>query len=277
MSQNYELPGLDGKVALITGAAHGMGRSHAVELARCGVDTILVDLESDPPNARYPMGNAAELEETARMVEAEGRRAHVAVADVRDFAALEAAVAAGVMKLGRLDIVVANAGVVVQEQDVAGWEVSEERWDFVVDIDLKGVWHTVKASAPWLVEAGNGGSIVLVSSTAGLKGMVEIPDYAAAKHGVVGLMKTFAQELAGAEVRVNAVHPGGVMTPMTTNEMMTSKLEASPELQSHFAGILPVEVMDPVDISNAVLFLASDAARYVTGISLPVDAGYAVK
>ena len=235
--------------------------------------TIGQDIDEVP----YGMATPEELKETAALVEAEGRRAHTALADVRDLAALESAVAAGVTELGRLDLVVANAGVVVQEHDVTGWEMSEARFRTVLDVNLIGAWNTLKATVPSLLERGEGGSIVLVSSTAGLRGMVDIPDYAASKHGVVGLMRTFAQELAPHRIRVNTVHPTGVVTPMTESEMMTSKFAASPALMEHFANLLPVEALQPTDLSDAVLWLTSDAAKYITGVTLPVDAGYTAK
>jgi SDR family mycofactocin-dependent oxidoreductase len=277
MSEAFQLPGLEGKVAFVTGAGHGMGRSHAVRMAQSGVDSILVDVGRDIDEVPYAMATAAELEETVTLVEAEGARAHAALADVRDLTALQDAVAAGVERFGGVDIVVANAGVVVQEQGVSGWEVSEARFRAVVEVNLFGVWNTLKATVPALLERGGGGSIVLVSSTAGLKGMIDIPDYAASKHGVVGLMRTFAQELAPHRIRVNTVHPTGVATPMTESEMMTSKFAASPALMENFANLLPVDALQPTDLSDAVLWLASDAAQYITGVTLPVDAGYTAK
>jgi SDR family mycofactocin-dependent oxidoreductase len=277
LDDTFRLPGLGGKVALVTGAGRGQGRSHAVRFAQCGVDCIVLDICADVEGVPYPMASPEDLAETVRLVEAEDRRAYAITADVRDFDAVKAGVDAGVAVLGGLDIVVANAGNTVQERDVPGWEVSDVRYRAVVGTNLDGVWNTIKATAPVLVASNTGGAMILISSTAGLKGMAEIPDYAAAKHGVVGLMRTFAQELAPHSIRVNTIHPTGVVTPLTDSEMMRAKFDASPTLKSHFANLLPIERLRPTDISDAVLWLASDAARYVTGVALPVDAGYTTR
>ncbi len=268
---------LDNKVALITGAARGQGRSHAVRFAGEGADIIAVDICQDVEAVPYSMATPEDLSETIRLVESLDRRIVAGVADVRDFAALDAAVSVGVAELGRLDIVVANAGVVVQELDVPGWEMSEQRWSTLIDINLTGVWHTLKAAIPAMIAGQRGGSIVITSSTAGIKGMVNISDYAASKHGVVGLMRTFAQELAPHNIRVNTVHPTGVATPMVQNEMMESVIAASPELATNFANLLDVDSPQASDISDAMLWLVSDAARYVTAVALPIDAGFTQK
>jgi SDR family mycofactocin-dependent oxidoreductase len=272
-----EVHGLDGKVALITGAARGQGRAHAVRLARSGVDLIVTDICAEVAEVPYPMATRADLEETVRLVEAEGRRAYAAVADVRDFAQLQAAVEAGVEELGRLDIVIANAGIVIQELDVPGWEMSEARWNALIDTNLTGVWHTLKAGVPRMIEGGRGGSAVIICSTTGIKGMVNMADYAASKHGIVGVMRSFAQELAPHKIRVNTIHPTGVATPMVENEMMETVIAGSPELAANFKNLLDVDLLQPDDISDAVLWLVSDAAKYVTAAQLVVDAGFTQK
>jgi SDR family mycofactocin-dependent oxidoreductase len=276
---------VDGKVAFITGAARGQGRSHALRLAQEGADIIAVDIAEEIESVKriYPGASEADLAETVKQVEALDRRIVARKADVRDYDALKAAFDEGVAELGRVDIVSANAGIFIfgeQAQDV-----SEQDWDDVIDINLKGVWHTVKAVVPTMIEQGTGGSIILTSSTAGIKGTPNVSQYTASKHGVVGLMKTFALELAPHSIRVNSVHPTGVATNMILNDA-TFKLfkpgadhvtqeEAAEVFQTTNA--LPIPWVQPVDISNAVLFLASDEARYITGVQLPVDAGYTIK
>jgi SDR family mycofactocin-dependent oxidoreductase len=276
---------VEGKVAFITGAARGQGRSHAIRLAEEGADIIAVDIAEEIESVRriYPGATEADLAETVKQVEALDRRIVARKADVRDFDVLKAAFDEGVAELGHVDIVSANAGIFIfgeQSQDV-----SERDWDDVIDINLKGVWHTVKAVVPTMIGQGTGGSIILTSSTAGIKGTPNVSQYTASKHGVVGLMKTFALELAPHSIRVNSVHPTGVATDMILNEA-TFKLfkpDAETVTQEEAAEIftttnaLPIPWVEPVDISNAVLFLASDEARYVTGVQLPVDAGYTIK
>jgi SDR family mycofactocin-dependent oxidoreductase len=276
---------VEGKVAFITGAARGQGRSHALRLAQEGADIIAVDIAEEIESVKrfYPGASEADLAETVKQVEALDRRIVARKADVRDYAALKAAFDEGVAELGRVDIVSANAGIFIfgeQSQDV-----SEQDWDDVIDINLKGVWHTVKAVVPTMIEQGTGGSIILTSSTAGIKGTPNVSQYTASKHGVVGLMKTFALELAPHNIRVNSVHPTGVATNMILNQatfqlFMPGQGEVSQEQAAEvFAttNALPVPWVEPVDISNAVLFLASDEARYITGVQLPVDAGYTIK
>ncbi len=276
---------VEGKVAFITGAARGQGRSHAVRLAQEGADIIAVDLcESVPSVERfYPGATPEDLAQTVEAVEALDRRIVASQADVRDYDALEAAFQEGVAQLGRVDIVSANAGIFIfgdQSQDV-----SETDWDDVVDINQKGVWHTCKAVIPHLIEQGSGGSIVLTSSTAGLKGTPNVLPYTAAKHAVVGIMRTLALELAPHSIRVNTIHPTGVATDMILNEAAFSlflpdethptREQAAEAFQTTNA--LPVPWVEPIDISNALLFLASDESRYVTGLELKVDAGYTIK
>ena len=271
---------VEGKVAFVTGAARGQGRSHALRLAQEGADIIAVDIAEDIESVKrfYHGATEADLAETVRQVEELDRRIVATKTDVRDYPALKGALDDGVAQLGRLDIVAANAGIFIFGDKTD--EVTERDWDDVIDVNLTGVWHTVKAAIPHL-RAKGGGSIVITSSSAGLKGYANIAPYVASKHAVVGLMRTLANELAPDMIRVNSVHPTSVATDMILNEA-TYKLFA-PEIehptQEQAAEIfqamnaLPIPWVEPVDISNAVLWLASDEARYVTGVTLPVDAG----
>ena len=274
---------LDGKVAFITGAARGQGRSHAVRLAQEGADIIAVDIAGPVPSIQmYPPATEEDLAETVRQVEKLDRRIVATQADVRDTVALRAAVDDGVAQLGRLDIVLANAGVF---ELAPALELSDDAWREMIDINLTGVWNTCKVTLPHLVEGGRGGSIVITSSTAGLKGTPNTIHYTAAKHGVIGVMRTLANEFGKQAIRVNTVHPTGVDTVMIQN-LKTWGLftpddpEPSREKFTELFETLhplPVSYVDPVDISNAILFLVSDEARYITGVTLPVDAGYTIR
>lgn len=276
---------VEGKVAFITGAARGQGRSHAVRLAQEGADIIAVDLCAQPSSTRdiYPGATRADLDQTVKEIEALDRRIVATVADVRDAGAVKAALEEGVTQLGRVDSVVANAGIFAFGRPAH--EVSEEEWQEVLDTNLTGVWQTCKAAIPHLIEQGAGGSIIITSSTAGLKGTPYVAAYTASKHAVVGLMRTLALELAPHRVRVNTVHPTGVATDMILNEptwrlfMPDVEHPTKEAAAERFAmtNALPVPWVEPVDISNAVLFLASDEARYVTGTELKVDAGYTTR
>jgi SDR family mycofactocin-dependent oxidoreductase len=276
---------VEGKVAFITGAARGQGRSHAVRLAEEGADIIAVDIAEDIESVRrfYPGATEADLAETVKEVEALDRRIVATKADVRDYDALKAALDAGVAQLGRLDIVSANAGIFIFGDQTH--LVTEGDWRDVIDINLTGVWHTAKAAIPHLIEQGTGGSIIVTSSAAGLKGTPNVAQYTASKHAVVGLMRTLALELAPHSIRVNSVHPTGVDTIMiqneATRELFLPDVENPTREQAAEAfmatNALPVPWVEPRDISNAVLFLASDEARYITGVTLPVDAGYTIK
>jgi len=268
---------LSGKVAFITGAARGQGRSHAVRLAGEGADIIGVDLCAQIKSVKYPMPDKQDLAETVAQVEALDRRMVATVADVRDAAAVREALARGVAELGGVDIVVANAGIfgLSADQDVDHDEVFRD----AIDVNLTGVWNTVRAAAPTMIEQARGGSIVITSSGSGLSGRGgdgsgAWSGYTAAKHGVVGLMRSFSHWLAPHIIRVNTVHPSGVKTPMGWNEIMPAVMQDRPELFTAMANLLPVPILEPTDISNAVLWLASDEARYVTGVTLPVDAGF---
>jgi len=259
-----------GKVALVTGAARGQGRSHALRLAAEGADIVAVDVCAPIDHLDYALATTEDLATTARLVEESGARVVTAAVDVRDAAALAGAVAEGAAALGGLDIAVANAGVCsIQRWD----EVTPELWDTVIGINLTGVWNTCTAAIPHLLERG-GGSMVLISSTAGLKGQPFLTPYVASKHGLVGIMRSLANELASRHVRVNSLHPTGVDTPMLMGMTgLTERIEASPDVGSLFLNSLPVDLVRAEDISNAVLFLASDEARYVTGLTMTVDAG----
>jgi NAD(P)-dependent dehydrogenase (short-subunit alcohol dehydrogenase family) len=206
-----------------------------------------------------------------RLVEDLDRRIVAREADVRDLAGVQAVVDEGVSQFGRLDVVSANAGIAGFAENA--WSLTEDQWEEMIAVNLSGVWRTVKAAVPKMIEAGNGGSIVLTSSTAGVKGMAGATHYVTAKHGVVGLMRALANELAPHMIRVNTVHPTGVNTPMIHNEFMDQVL-SDPEAGSLLQNALPVAEVEPVDISNAIVWLSSDEARYVTGVMLPVDAGF---
>ncbi|MFF0148442.1 SDR family mycofactocin-dependent oxidoreductase [Amycolatopsis sulphurea] len=270
---------LEGKVAFITGAARGQGRSHAVRLAREGADIIALDWLTDLGTVDYPMARQSDMDETVRLVQATGRRIHPEQADVRDFPALSAAYRAGVAALGPVDIVLGNAAVCMlgtKEVDPV------QSFNDMIGVNLVGVWNTVYVAAQDMVDRGAGGAIVLTSSTQGLSGRGGdanggVHGYAAAKHGVVGLMRSFANWLSPHGIRVNTVHPTGVATPMVENEVIGRYLEENPQAASMAANLMPVGLVEPVDISNAILYLVSDDGRYVTGVTLPVDAGFTVK
>ncbi|OMQ15423.1 3-ketoacyl-ACP reductase [Modestobacter sp. VKM Ac-2676] len=271
---------LEGKVAFITGAARGQGRSHAVRLAQEGADIIAVDHLQDMASVGYPQATQDDMDETVRQVEALDRRIVATRADVRDTAALGAAVDEGVAQLGRLDIVLANAGIA---SFAPVEELTDEMWEEMIGVNLTGVFKTVRAAVPHIRAGGRGGAIVLTSSTAGIKGLANLAHYVAAKHGVVGMMKTLANELAPDMIRVNSVHPTSVDTDMIHNpetyglfrpdkpKSEVTREEAAESFRTMNA--LPVEWVEPVDISNAILFLVSDDGRYVTGVQLPIDAG----
>lgn len=269
---------VQGKVAFITGAARGQGRAHAVRLAQEGAEIVAVDLCSDVATVPYDGATEADLEQTVKEVEALDRRIVAQQADVRDLSSLQAAVDAGLSQFGHLDIVCANAGI---GSFAPALDMTEDMWQDVVDINLTGVWKTVKATAPSMVERGQGGSIILTSSIAGLIAFPHLAHYTAAKHGVTGLMRTLAAELAPHSIRVNSVHPTTVDTPMVANEaiwgLFLGGVQGATREQAA-AGMtalnaMPVPWVEAVDISNAVLYLASDEARYVTGTTMVIDAG----
>lgn len=253
-----------------------------MRLAAEGADIIALDICRQIESVPYPLSSPEDLEETARQVKELGQNVVSREVDVRDGEALISAVNDGVAQLGRLDIVIANAGVLSVG---ASFELSEQAWSQVIDINLSGVWRTTKAAVPHLIAGGNGGSIVITSSIAGLIGQPGIGHYVAAKHGLVGLMKTLALELAPLSIRVNCIHPTNVDTGMIMNEatyrvFLPDDPHPTREKFAVPAGemnALPVPWIEPADVSNAVVFLASDEARYITGISLPIDAGAVIK
>lgn len=273
---------VEGKVALITGAARGQGRSHALRLAEEGADIVALDICRPIESTSYSLATSDDLRETVDKVKAYGRRAIACEVDVRDFAGVTAAVDAAVDELGRLDIVCVNHGIFALGK---ASELDVERWHEMIDINLTGVWHTCRATAPHLIAAGRGGSIILTSSTAGLKGIANAAHYTAAKHGVVGLMRAMANELAPHYIRVNTIHTTTVPTPMVRNESAYRLFRpdlADPTFDDAIVTFIshnniPVPWVEEIDVSNAVLFLASDESRYITGVTLPVDAGQLVK
>ena len=274
---------VEGKVAFITGAGRGQGRSHAVRLAQEGADIIAIDICHDVEGA-LPMSTPEDLAETVKLVEAQDRRIVATQADVRNLDELTEAVDAGVEELGRLDIVLANAGIA--SMGGPAQEMAEDNWKHTIDINLTGLWHTARAAIPHLIAGGEGGAIVLTSSVGGMHAMPNMSHYVTAKHGVVGLMRSLAVELGQHRIRVNSVLPTNVNTPMFMNEgtfkMFRPDLEnPGPEdvaaVAAPFMHVLPVGWVEPEDISNAILFLVSDEARYITGVTLPVDAGALIK
>jgi SDR family mycofactocin-dependent oxidoreductase len=272
----------EGKVAFITGAARGQGRSHAVRFAEEGADIIALDLCDQIASVAYPMPTREDLDETVNLVEKTGRRIVAEQGDVRDFERVKTVVAQGVAELGRLDFVLANAGILPA--------VGEERHELAayldsVDVLLNGVYYTVEAALPALVDHGDGGAIVITSSTAGLISLCPtfssrshgLAGYHAAKHGVVGLMRYYATSLAEKNIRVNTVHPTGVATPMIVNEPFAQLMAEHPEGASALQAPLPVELVEAADVSEAMVYLCGRSGRYITGITLPVDGGITVK
>jgi (+)-trans-carveol dehydrogenase len=270
---------LDGRVALVTGGARGQGRSHAVRLAEEGADIIAVDICDQVDTVRFEMATPADLAETVQSVEDLDRRIVSEICDVRDGAALEQVVARGVAELGRLDIVVANAGISGMHTLA---DAADEEWSNVIAINLTGVWNTLKAAVPAILTGERGGSIILTGSFASSHGLPNLAPYTAAKHGVVGLMRSLASELGPRYVRVNVVSPGNVGTKMLLNEEIYKVFRPDldepsfADVQDIFVGLpaIPIPYVEPIDVSNAVVFLASDEARYITGIDLPVGAGW---
>ncbi len=273
---------VEGKVAFITGAARGQGRSHAVRLAEEGADIIAVDICRSLPTVPFEGATPEDLRHTAKLVEELDRRIVVREADVRDLGQLQEAVQEGLSELGHIDIVCCNAGI---GSVAPALEMDEEMWQETIDVNLTGVWKTIRAAVPPMVERRQGGSIIITSSVAGLFGFTNLANYSSAKHGVVGLMRVLAQELAPYMIRVNTVNPTTVNTPMIMNDAFSRLIRPDltnpqPEdMGAAFMGLnsLPIPWVEPVDISNAVLWLASDEARYVTGVTLPIDCGFCVK
>jgi SDR family mycofactocin-dependent oxidoreductase len=264
---------LNGRVALITGAARSQGRSHAIRLAEEGADIIALDICRQIDFVPYPMATENDLAETVKAVESLGRRIVAAVADVRDAAGLQAAIDRGVGELGRLDIVSANAAITsVQKYS----DVTAEIWNTTLDVNLTGVWNTCAAAIPHLINTG-GGSITITGSSAGVRALPFYLPYVAAKHALVGLARTLALELADQNIRVNLIHPTGVDTPQAHSKVMPGLLDERPDLRPLFMNTLPVTHIQPADVSSALLYLSSDDARYVTGTCLMVDAGSTIR
>lgn len=273
--------GLTGKVAFITGAARGQGRAHAVRLASLGADILAVDICADIDSMDYPNATVADLEETARLVEAEGRKIVALRSDVRDMDGLQRSFDEGMASLGRVDIVLANAGIV---RLGPGGDPARV-WNDIIATNLTGVFNTVSVALPKLRESGPGGNIVITSSTAGLRPSPGQDTggqaYTAAKTGLVGLMKQLAVTLAPEGIRVNSVHPTGVKSGMTMNEamagLMAQAASGGDNTISAMQNALPVEILEPEDIADAVAFLVSDQAKWITGVALPVDAGFCIR
>lgn len=272
-----------GKVAFVTGAARGQGRSHALRLAEQGADLILLDAVAPIATVDYAMPSAEDFEAVVDEARKLGARVVYDAADVRDLESMEKVVAAGLAELGRLDIVVANAGILGAAAPT--WMLTEEQWHSVVDVNLNGVWNTVRASVGSMIEAGNGGSVILISSIAGLRGVPNVSHYVTAKHGLVGLAGSLANEVAQYAIRVNTVHPTNVLTPMIDNpasaKLFRPDLDA-PTLQDGVAtlsgiNLMPVPYIEARDVTAAVLWLASEESRYVTGAAIPIDAGMLAK
>jgi SDR family mycofactocin-dependent oxidoreductase len=273
---------MEGKVALVTGAARGQGRSHAVRLAQEGAWIVASDICAEVGSTHYSLATSEDLEQTRRLVEDEGGKILTVGADVRKLSQVEAAVAAGLAEFGHIDVVCANAGIGSLGR---AWELSEKQWHDMIDVNLTGAWNTVRATIPHMIQAGRGGSIIFTNSVAGTLGRPNMAHYAASKHGLVGLMRSLANELAPYFIRVNSIHPGNVDTDMVQN--VTGRRLLLPDVENpsreEFAAaatelsLMPVPWVESIDISNAVLWLASDEARYVTGVTLAVDAGAAVK
>jgi (+)-trans-carveol dehydrogenase len=274
---------LEGKVAFVTGAARGQGRSHAERLAADGADIVAVDICADTDTVPYPLGTADELAETASLVEQTGRRCVTATADVRSLEQLGAAVDLAKEAFGQIEILVANAGI--WSSSTESWTLDEDTWQTMIDVNLTGQWKTAKAVVPTMVEQGTGGAITITSSSIGLKATAGNVHYTTAKHGVIGLVRTLAHELAPHDIRVNAVCPTAVRSMMITNDSLYSLFR--PDLESPSLSdaeppladlnMLDVSLIEPADVSAAISWLVSDDARYVTGIALPVDAGSTAK
>jgi SDR family mycofactocin-dependent oxidoreductase len=273
---------LDSKVAFITGIARGQGRSHALTLAREGADIIGLDLCEKLDSTVYPGSTLADLQETVRLVEEAGGRIVAEVADVRDLSQVEKVFQLGIEKFGHVDFVVANAGIFASGKF---WEIEADAWREMLDINLTGVWNTVRTAAPSMIARNQGGSIVITGSTESLKGMANTASYSAAKHGVTGLMRTMANELGEYGIRVNTVNPTCVDTNMIQNEGVYRLFQPQAETPTResvagsFAAtnVIPVPWIEPADVSQSILWLLSDASRYITGAALPVDAGFTIK
>ncbi|MEE6165091.1 MULTISPECIES: mycofactocin-coupled SDR family oxidoreductase [unclassified Mycolicibacterium] len=273
---------LDGQVAFITGIARGQGRSHALTLAREGADIIGLDLCAKPSTTAYDGATQEDLQETIRLVKETGRQIVAEVADTRDYEQVDAVFKRGIEQFGRVDIVLPNAGIC---SGAKTWEITPDAWREMVEINLNGVFHTVKAAIPTMIAAGRGGSIVFTGSTEAIKGAENISSYVASKHGVTGLMTSLARELGQYNIRVNSVNPTCVDTHMINNDFVYGLFRPDLDKPTRedvidtFAGthILPVPWIQPQDVSNAILYLVTEPGRYITATPLVIDAGFIVK
>jgi (+)-trans-carveol dehydrogenase len=266
---------LEGKVAFITGAARGQGRAHAVTMAREGADIAVVDICRDLPYPRYSLATYEDLEKTVRQVEALGRKALGIMTDVSNAHDMEEAVQKTIEGFGHIDILVCNAGIA----DMAlTWDITEEWWDMMLDVNLKGYWLAVKYVVPHMLARNTGGRIIMTSSVAGLRGEPGMAHYCASKWGVIGLAKSLAHELAQHNITVNTLHPTGVNTDIITGMAKAANMEKEALVDFIFLGhAMPVKLIEAEDVANAALWLASDEARYITGQTMMIDAGRMLK
>jgi SDR family mycofactocin-dependent oxidoreductase len=260
----------EGKVALITGAARGQGRAEALRLAEEGADIIAIDICEPVPTVDYPGSQPSDLAETERLVLELGRRILTFQVDTRDMDALQEAVDDALAEMGRLDVVVANAGICSYG---LLWELTEEQFRNVIDINVVGTWHTLKATVPYLIQQGSGGSIIVTSSVGGIRGMPWLGHYVASKHAVSGMAKTLANELGQHNIRVMVLVPNAVNTPMGVDPTLLTSVEADPALGSIFMNALPATLTEPENVAAAVAFIASDDGRYMTGSEVIIDLG----
>ncbi|MGV0743327.1 mycofactocin-coupled SDR family oxidoreductase [Mycolicibacterium sp. XJ870] len=270
-------PGLDGRVAFITGAARGLGRAYALALASAGADILAVDICAEFESTDYPGSTPDDLAETVKRVETLGRRIVAQQADVRDATAIETIVGEGVAEFERLDIVIANAGIIRLTDSDKPHQVFQD----IVDVNLVGVWNTVEAAIPALIDGGRGGSVVLASSTAGIKAAgtdrAGLQAYTASKRALVGLMQGWANQLAPHSIRVNTIHPSGVATDMILNETTMALAAAEDPWLAGMQNALPIPLLQPEQVAGAVAWLVSDAASFITGTTWPLDAGFTVR
>jgi SDR family mycofactocin-dependent oxidoreductase len=267
---------LDDRVAVITGGARGQGRAHAVRLAQEGADVVVCDITEDLATVPYGLATQEDLDLTVKLVEEQGRRCVAVRGDVRSTADMQAVADRAMAEFGRIDIHLANAGILSLSDTT--WDLTDEQWDEMIAVNLTGVFKSCRAVVPHILAGGCGGSIVITSSIAGLKGVMACTHYTAAKHGVVGLMRTLARELAPHMIRVNTIHPTGVDSPMSNNDFFPKWMEENPELADPMRGnMMPVDAMPMEDVAAGVAWLVSDEARWVTGVTLPIDAGFLLR
>jgi SDR family mycofactocin-dependent oxidoreductase len=267
---------LDGKVAVITGGGRGQGRAHAVRLAREGADIVICDITKQVGTVPFPTGQPGDMEETVALVEKEGRRCVAVEADVRSTGDMQRLADTAMKEFGRIDFLLANAGILSLSDNT--WELTDEQWDDMIAINLTGVFKSCRAVIPHMRERGEGGAIIITSSIAGLRGVAGCTHYTAAKHGIVGLMRTLARELAPEMIRVNTIHPTGVDSPMSNNDFFPKWLDEHEELGNAMRfNLMPVDAMPMSDVSGVVAFLCSDEAKWITGSTVQIDAGFLLK